>query len=218
MLYKVSTARSRYDPREGLVAPMFQFQKGGLYSSFSDPSVDGDTTMALFCWDGSFASYQLSLDALDLSLSNLIQIIKMRTSAGFVPSYAAGTVKSRDRSNPPVTAKVLNEITKRWGVAKTKWVVELCFDDLLEWNTWMFENRREVPLGLMSWGSNSYPYAPDGSPNSLRGSGRGGGDLESGLDNSVLGGSFRFNETGLMVQDGYDAGYSGKGMIRLTTV
>eukprot|EP01043_Picozoa_sp_COSAG02_P049426 COSAG02_NODE_4962_length_4777_cov_9.869975_4_plen_332_part_00 len=71
------------------------------------------------------------------------------------------------------------------------------------------QNRREVPLGLMSWGSNSYPYAPDGSPNSLRGSGRGGGDLESGLDNSVLGGSFRFNETGLMVQDGYDAGYNG---------
>ena len=55
-------------------------------------------------------------------------------------------MKSRDRSNPPVTAKVLNEITKRWGVAKTKWVVELCFDDLLEWNTWMFENRREVCL------------------------------------------------------------------------
>ena len=44
-----------YDPKEGLVAPMFQFQKGGLYSGFSDPSVDGDTTIGLFCWDGSFA-------------------------------------------------------------------------------------------------------------------------------------------------------------------
>ena len=32
----------------------------------------------------------LSMDALDLSLSNLIQIVKMRTSAGFIPSYAAG--------------------------------------------------------------------------------------------------------------------------------
>ena len=67
----------------------------------------------------------------------------------------------------------------------------------------------EVPLGLMSWGSNSYPYAPDGSPAAVRGSGRGGGDLESGLDNSVLGGAFRFNETGREVQDGYDAGYTG---------
>ena len=44
-----------YDPKEGLVAPMFQFQKGGLYSGFSDPSVDGETTIGLFCWDGSFA-------------------------------------------------------------------------------------------------------------------------------------------------------------------
>jgi hypothetical protein len=67
----------------------------------------------------------------------------------------------------------------------------------------------EVPLGLMSWGSNPYPYAPDGSPAAVRGSGRGGGDLESGLDNSVLGGAFRFNETGREVQDGYDAGYTG---------
>ena len=54
---------------------------------------DGDQTEGLFCWDGSFASYMLSLDALDWSLSNLIQIIKMRTSAGFIPSYSAGTLK-----------------------------------------------------------------------------------------------------------------------------
>ena len=47
----------------------------------------------------------LSLDALDWSLSNLIQIVKMRTSAGFIPSLSMGTGKSRDRSNPPVTAK-----------------------------------------------------------------------------------------------------------------
>ena len=52
----------------------------------------------------------LSLDALDLSLSNLIQIIKMRTSAGFIPSYSSGTLKSRDRSNPPVTSNILNHV------------------------------------------------------------------------------------------------------------
>ena len=49
---------------------------------FSEATVDGDQTDGLFCWDGSFASYMLSLDALDWSFSNLIQIIKMRTSAG----------------------------------------------------------------------------------------------------------------------------------------
>ena len=50
-----------------------------------DVQVDGDTTMALFCWDGSFASYQLSLDNLDLALSNLIQIVRNRTLLGSFP-------------------------------------------------------------------------------------------------------------------------------------
>ena len=148
-------------------------------------------------------SYQLSLDNLDLAFSNLIQIIKMRTSAGFVPSYTAGTVKSRDRSNPPVTAKVLHEITKRWGPAATGWVVELCFDDLLNWNTWQWTHRREAPLGLMAWGSDPYPYAPDGSASAQTGNGGGGASLESGLDNSVLGGGVPFNRTGRYVQDVY---------------
>jgi len=53
----------------------------------------------------------LSLDALDWSFSNLIQIIKMRTSAGFIPSYSAGTLKSRDRTNPPVTANILHQVS-----------------------------------------------------------------------------------------------------------
>ena len=74
---------------------------------------------------GSFASYMLSMDALDLAFSNLIQIVKMRTSAGFIPSYSAGTLKSRDRSNPPVTANILHKITQRWGAERTKWAVGL---------------------------------------------------------------------------------------------
>jgi hypothetical protein len=65
-----------YDPKEGLVAPEYFWepQKGG----FAHASIDGDTSEGLFCWDGSFASYMLSLDALDWSLSNLIQIVKVR--------------------------------------------------------------------------------------------------------------------------------------------
>jgi hypothetical protein len=191
-----------YDNKEGLVAPVF------MDGAFSSTSVDGDEKNGLFCWDGSFASYMLSLDALDLAFSNLIQIIKARTAAGFIASLNSGTFKSRDRSNPPVTAKILHEITKRWGANRTKWVVELCFEDLLEWNTWMFTQRREIPLGMMAWGSNPYTYAPDGR-SSDRGNGRGGGDLESGLDNAVVTGGAPFNKTGRYVQDEYDAGYTG---------
>ena len=112
-----------YDPKEGLVAPVTRNW------AFGPTTIDGDLSDGLFCWDGSFASYMLSLDALDLSFSNLIQIIKGRTSSGFVPSYASGTLKTRDRSNPPVTSKILHEISRRWGDAKTRWVVELCFDE-----------------------------------------------------------------------------------------
>lgn len=195
-----------YDPKEGMVAPEYFWvpQKGG----FAHASIDGDTSEGLFCWDGSFASYMLSLDALDWSISNLIQIVKMRTSAGFIPSLSMGTGKSRDRSNPPVTAKVLHEITLRWGANRTRWVVELCFEDLYTWNTWMWTQRREMPLGLLSWGSDPYPYAPDGTKGALTGGGRGAATLESGLDNGVMY-DVPFNQTGRYVQDEYDAGYTG---------
>jgi hypothetical protein len=65
-------------------------------------------------------------------------------------------MKSRDRTNPPVTANILHKIVQRWGFNdKTQWVVELLFDDLLNWNTWMYARRRQSPGGLLSWGSNS---------------------------------------------------------------
>lgn len=40
------------------------------------------------------------------AISNLIQIIKSKVAAGFVPNFAAGGAKSQDRSEPPVGAKV----------------------------------------------------------------------------------------------------------------
>eukprot|EP01052_Picozoa_sp_SAG31_P025394 SAG31_NODE_2223_length_6152_cov_4.129688_5_plen_219_part_00 len=87
------------------------------------------------------------------------------------------------------------------------------FDDLLNWNTWMWARRREEPLLLLSWGSNPYPYAPDGKNRShatdLRGTGGGGANLESGLDNGPVMEGVPFNQSGLYLQDEYDAGYTG---------
>eukprot|EP00936_MAST-01D_sp_MAST-1D-sp1_P001464 g1464.t1 len=193
-----------YDPREGLVFPVTRNWR------FGPGSVDGDTTEGLFCWDGSFASYMLSLDALDLSFSNLVQIVKMRTTAGFVPSYSSGTRKTRDRSNPPVTANILAKIVGRWGLNnRTRWVVELLLDDLLNWNTWWWARRREAPGGLLSWGSDPYSYAPDGSRGAIQGDGNGAANLESGLDNGPVMDGVPFNRTGLYLQDEYDAGLTG---------
>tara|TARA_B110000208_G_scaffold134378_1_gene162547 strand:- start:163 stop:1869 length:1707 start_codon:yes stop_codon:yes gene_type:complete len=151
----------------------------------------------------------LSIDALDLALQNFIQIVKGRTSAGFVPSLHAGTFKSRDRSNPPVSAKILLEIVQKWGVQKTRWVVELLFEDLFTWNSWWWTRRREAPAGLLSWGSDPYPYAPDGTPSATQGKGGGAASLESGLDNGPVMEGISFNETGLYLQDEYDAGITG---------
>ena len=63
-----------------------------------------DFAMVIFDWDNIFASYQLSLDALDLAISNFIQVIKSKTVHGFVPNYkwvTNGDLKnSEDRTEP----------------------------------------------------------------------------------------------------------------------
>ena len=64
----------------------------------------------LFDWDNLFASYMLSLDSPALSFSNLIQIVKSRVMAGFIPGYAKGLEKTRDRTEPPIGSKVVLEM------------------------------------------------------------------------------------------------------------
>lgn len=73
----------------------------------------------------------------------------------------------------------------------------------------MYSQRREVPLGLLSWGRSPYAaYAPDGTAAAYKPDG--GGSMGSGLDNgpTVVEG-IPFNLTGLDLQDQYDAGYTG---------
>ena len=98
----------------------------------------------------------------------------------------------------------------RWGLTdRTRWVVELLLPDLLNWNTWWFARRRESPGGLLSWGSDPYPYAPDGQHGSASGDGGGAANLESGLDNGPVMDGVPFNRSGLYLQDEYDAGLTG---------
>ena len=78
--------------------------------------------------------------------SSLIQIVKAKTTSGFVPN--ANTVT--DRSEPPIGSKVLLELFKRHG---DRWIVELLFDDLLDWSNWFLQSRRLKPLGMIALGS-----------------------------------------------------------------
>jgi len=137
----------------------------------------------LFCWDTYFAALMAALDNKELAYSNAIEITREATEAGFVPNFAAaGDIKSRDRSQPPVGALAVREIYRRYG---EDWFVREIFDDLLTWNRW-WDARRQVLPGLLAWGSQ--PFTPHlnagvetGSVNELQGAA-----YESGLDNSPM--------------------------------
>ena len=51
---------------------------------------------------------------------------------GFVANTAASVNKAR-HSQPPVGGKILLEMYKKY---KASWMVELLYDDLLDWNGW----------------------------------------------------------------------------------
>ena len=113
-------------------------------------------------------------------LSNLIQVVRSKTWDGFVPNYSSGGRKSRDRSEPQVISKVLLEIFQRH---QERWIVELLFDDLLEWNTWTWNHRRlQKSIALIALGSDpNEPVGGDISFNDIQGA-----RYESGLDNSPM--------------------------------
>jgi hypothetical protein len=193
-----------YDPKLSMLAPSYAYAPG---SEESPNPTDGDLWAGQFEWDQSFAAYMLGIDALGLALSQVIALLKMKTAAGMVPGFSSGLFKLRGFSQPPITGKALYEIAKRWGVNQTKWALELCFDDLYEWNTVLFTQRREAPLGLLSYGCSKYnAYANDGTSMASHPSCGGG---ESGLDNGPTVENVPFNLTGLDVQDQYEAGYTG---------
>lgn len=193
-----------YDPKLSMLAPSYAYAPG---TEQSPNPLDGDIWAGQFEWDQAFAAYMLGIDAPELALSQIIALIKMKTAAGFVPGFSSGTFKMRQASQPPIVAKALYEIATRWGVNRTRWALELCFDDLLVWNTWMFTQRREAPLGLLSYGESAYcAYAPDGTTAACHPA---AGAPGSGLDNGPTVEGVPFNLTGLDLQDQYDAGFTG---------
>jgi hypothetical protein len=68
-----------------------------------------------------------------LAVSNLFQVVKSKTAAGFVPNFAAGGLRSQDRTEPPIGAKVTLDLVKKFGIEKMRWVVKVVFYDLLDW-------------------------------------------------------------------------------------
>ena len=145
----------------------------------------------LFCWDNCFAAYMAAESSKALAYSNIIEILNERTEDGFVPNLSYGTgQKSLDRSQPPVGSRMLLELYRRFH---DRWIIELLYPALLQWNTWFFDHRRAAS-GALCWGSDPSPviygnrWERDGVND------RFGAALESGLDNSPMYDDIPFNK------------------------
>ena len=123
----------------------------------------------------------------------LLQVVKAKTAAGFVPNGAAPTRKST-HSQPPVGSKVLLEMYRRYADV---WLVHLLYADLLDWSNWWDANRRLPPLNMTALGGDDmqvrFPSSPAFSnlrpPSHAFARPRDGlqaARYESGLDNSPM--------------------------------
>ena len=74
-------------------------------------------------WDNLFASLMASLFDKDIAYSNLFVSLRSKTPDGFLPNWstAGGIRSSADRTEPPVGAKILLELYKKF---KDEWIVE----------------------------------------------------------------------------------------------
>jgi hypothetical protein len=119
-------------------------------------AANDDWAYVIFDWDNHFGALMLSLDAAALGYSALVQVVKARTREGFVPNTAASVNKAR-HSQPPVGSRVLLQM---WRKRRERWIVELLYDDLLDWNNWFDAQRRLKPLGIGCLGSAEGSCAP----------------------------------------------------------
>ena len=171
-----------YVPSE--VGPFMPVSRGW---NFAPKIHTSDWSYAIFDWDNLFASLLAGSFDKNIAYSNLFQVIKTKTSAGFVPNFAAGGQSSEDRTEPPVGAKTVLSIYNKY---KESWIINVVYDDLLDWSNWFVKKRTihgssgQVVDGLISLGSFS-------DENVITNTTQAGNNMqdaryESGLDNSPM--------------------------------
>jgi len=108
-------------------------------------------------WDTYFAGLQAAATgSKEVAYFNLVEMTRAKAKAGtqFVPNVEqANGFISRDRSQPQVGSYCLYETYK---IFEEKWILELLYDDMLDWNNWRYGERQHK--GLISLGST--PYEP----------------------------------------------------------
>jgi hypothetical protein len=173
--------------------------------SFTSGAINSDFSYAIFDWDNLFAtllaasgaqvnttgvgaSSDDAFDGFSIAVSNLFQVLKSKTASGFVPNFAAGGMRSQDRTEPPIGAKVTSDLVKKFGAARMEWVVEVVFNDLLDWNDWFLRKRLKPPLNMVALGTFNDQNGQAGNMQDAR--------YESGLDNSPMYDGTFYNNTG----------------------
>ncbi len=136
----------------------------------------------LFDWDTYFAAWMASVEHKELAYANAIAITEEVTERGFIPNFSHPSgFKSRDRSQPPVGALVVQALCDRFGETV---LAEKLFDTLLSWNRWWPEHRDDD--GYLCWGSDPYDPVTGCSYETVPLNTRFASALESGLDNSPM--------------------------------
>ncbi|MFW5709892.1 MAG: MGH1-like glycoside hydrolase domain-containing protein [Bacteroidota bacterium] len=141
-----------------------------------------------YCWDTYFAAYlAASTGSREVAYINLVEMTRAAEKAGtpFVPNVEqANGFLSRDRSQPPVGSTCAMQVYNKFG---EKWILELLYDDLLQWNQWWHDNRDYN--GLLCYGSTPYEPVlgiPGESQENDDVNGWFGGSKESGWDGAIL--------------------------------
>ena len=140
----------------------------------------------IYCWDTYFGAYQAAATGNKaVAYANIVEMTSEKTEDGFVPNVRKSNgAKTRDRSQPPVGSFCTREV---YRIFRDKWLLELVYDDLREWNNWWSEKRDYN--GLLCYGSNYYEPV-NGYPWEHTFAGQVndwfGASMESGWDGSVI--------------------------------
>ncbi len=136
----------------------------------------------LFDWDTYFAAWMAGVEHKELAYANASAITQEVTENGFIPNFATPSgFKSRDRSQPPVGALVVQALCERY---RETTLAERLFETLLGWNRWWPAHRDQD--GYLCWGSTPYAPVTGCSFETIPLNTRFASALESGLDNSPM--------------------------------
>lgn len=131
-------------------------------------------------WDSLFNALLHSVECLSLAEENIKAVLDdyYLCEDGYPPNYVAGTLKSGDRSQPPIGSFVVWKIYRKYkNLDFMKW----CYPRLKRWHAWWYEKRDGNKDGLLEYGSTYGVKNPGNDPWCVFAAA-----CESGMDNSPL--------------------------------